>query len=235
MEKEERKAINRRMVISRFAVMIVMVLVFLFLPAGTLEWCEGWGYAVLSTGMLVLTRIILLNKNPDTALERLQAGSAENVKQWDIPLVRLLALYLPMLLLLTAGLDKRFGWTIGVPKFIKWTGFVVYLISAAFASWALLENKFFSSHVRIQTDLGHTVISTGPYNVVRHPGYAGGIISWLATPLMFGSWPAAVIAVLIAAGLIYRTAREDRTLRDELSGYEEYVQKVRWRLFPGLW
>ena len=101
--------------------------------------------------------------------------------------------------------------------------------------WALAENRFFSSVVRIQTDRGHVVCDTGPYRIMRHPGYAGNILPLLGIVLALGSlWTIipAVVALVIA---IVRTALEDQTLQEELPGYREYAQRVRYRLLPGIY
>ena len=90
-------------------------------------------------------------------------------------------------------------------------------------------------HVRIQTDRGHTVISAGPYRVVRHPGYAGGIFAWIATPVFFSSYWLVVPTVAVIILTIIRTALEDRTLKEELPGYREYTERVRYCLLPGIW
>ena len=102
-------------------------------------------------------------------------------------------------------------------------------------SWAMFANRFFSSHVRIQTERGHTVISEGPYRVVRHPGYAGGLISWLAAPVFFSSYWVIIPMVLVLIASVIRTALEDQTLLVELPGYKDYARKVKYRLIPGIW
>jgi protein-S-isoprenylcysteine O-methyltransferase Ste14 len=99
----------------------------------------------------------------------------------------------------------------------------------------MLTNEFFSRDVRIQEDRGHAVVSDGPYRLVRHPGYAGFIVATLATPLVLGSLWALIPAALATAGLVVRTALEDRTLKEELDGYREFAQQTRYRLLPGIW
>jgi protein-S-isoprenylcysteine O-methyltransferase Ste14 len=89
--------------------------------------------------------------------------------------------------------------------------------------------------VRIQKERGHTVVTDGPYRLVRHPGYVGSILSLMAAPFLLGSRWALIPAVLGVAGYVVRTALEDRTLQDELPGYREYTQRTRWRLLPGVW
>ena len=96
-------------------------------------------------------------------------------------------------------------------------------------------NKFFEPLVRIQTDRGHRVIDTGPYAIVRHPGYVLGYPLFLGMPLALGSFWALIPAALLCPLLVTRTVWEDRTLREELPGYKEYAQRVRYRLVPGVW
>jgi protein-S-isoprenylcysteine O-methyltransferase Ste14 len=138
-------------------------------------------------------------------------------------------------LVIVAGLDHRFGWSPAFPLWLVVFGFVLILLGYAFAAWALAENRFFSSVVRIQTDRGHAVCDSGPYRLVRHPGYAGNIPPLLGIVLALGSaWtliPAAV-ALIIA---VVRTALEDQTLQEELPGYRDYARRVRYRLVPGIY
>jgi protein-S-isoprenylcysteine O-methyltransferase Ste14 len=98
----------------------------------------------------------------------------------------------------------------------------------------MVVNRFFSSHVRIQADRGHGLVSAGPYHVVRHLGYADGISAWIAAPVFFSPYWVAVPSVVITLTII-RTAPEDRTLQEELSGYHEYTEGVQYRLIPRVW
>jgi protein-S-isoprenylcysteine O-methyltransferase Ste14 len=112
--------------------------------------------------------------------------------------------------------------------------FVLFL-GNMIANWAMMMNRFFSSHVRIQADRGHTVVSAGPYQVVRHPGYAGGLLAWIAAPVFFSSYWVAIPSIIVITLTVIRTALEDHTLQEELSGYREYTQQVPYRLIPGIW
>jgi protein-S-isoprenylcysteine O-methyltransferase Ste14 len=102
-------------------------------------------------------------------------------------------------------------------------------------TWSMAANAFFAQTVRIQEDRGHTVATGGPYRYVRHPGYVGGILFQVATPLILGSVWALIPAGLTVCLTIIRTALEDRTLLEELDGYKEYAGRVRYRLLPGVW
>jgi protein-S-isoprenylcysteine O-methyltransferase Ste14 len=108
-------------------------------------------------------------------------------------------------------------------------------LGSALGNWAMLENRFFSGYVRIQTDRGHMVVSNGPYRSIRHPGYLGGIVTWLAAPLALGSLWALIPAGAVVVAYVIRTALEDRTLQAELDGYKEYARQTRYRLVPGVW
>lgn len=221
--------------VIRFLFTTIFTLGVLFLSAGSLQWWEGWAYTGMILFVLVLSRSLILLKNPDMAKERAEAGQKEDVKAWDKILVPLIAIYGPLVSLIIAGLDERFGWTPDLPDYLQIIALCVIFLGTMVSTWAMVVNRFFSSHVRIQTDRGHTVISAGPYRVVRHPGYAGGIFAWIATPVFFSSYWVVIPTVAVILLTIIRTALEDRTLKEELPGYREYTERVRYRLLPGIW
>jgi protein-S-isoprenylcysteine O-methyltransferase Ste14 len=109
------------------------------------------------------------------------------------------------------------------------------MLAAALIAWAMRTNRFFSAVVRIQRDRGHSVVREGPYGFVRHPAYTGMAAFTLATPLILNSRWARAPAAATAAAMVLRTALEDRTLRNELDGYEDYARTVRSRLVPWIW
>jgi len=114
-------------------------------------------------------------------------------------------------------------------------GFILISLGYAFGMWAFIENRFFSSTVRIQTDRGHVVCDSGPYRIVRHPGYAGNILPLLGIVLALGSvWTLIPAAVALIISVI-RTALEDQTLQEELPGYRDYARRVHYRLIPGIY
>jgi protein-S-isoprenylcysteine O-methyltransferase Ste14 len=138
-------------------------------------------------------------------------------------------------MLTAAGLDYRFRWSpmIGWP--VQVLGLAGVATGLAASSWAMLTNAYFSSTVRVQRERGHHVITDGPYRFVRHPGYGGYVIFAGATPLLLGSLGAFVPATIVIAAIVARTWLEDRTLRVELDGYDDYSCRVRYRLIPRLW
>jgi len=221
--------------IARLVFTAVLMGVLLFLSAGTIRWWEGWVYMAVTFIMLAASRLVLIKKHPEVAAERMHARAMEDTKAWDRLLVQLVAVYLPLLVWIVAGLEVRFGVSAGLPFWVQVVAFVVGFAGTMFANWALFRNKFFSSHVRIQKERGHTVVKDGPYAIVRHPGYAGGLIHFLATPLAFNSlWTWIPIVVLIAVYVI-RTIKEEEALVAELPGYQAYTREVKYRLLPGVW
>jgi protein-S-isoprenylcysteine O-methyltransferase Ste14 len=114
-------------------------------------------------------------------------------------------------------------------------GSILLVAGIGLGAWAIASNPFFSSVIRIQTDRGHVVATGGPYASLRHPGYLGSILTAFGTPLILGSGWAFVPEAAAAAGIVARTALEDRILRRELPGYGDYARRVRFRLVPGVW
>jgi protein-S-isoprenylcysteine O-methyltransferase Ste14 len=205
----------------------------LFLPAGTWAWSKGWLYLIVVLAASVVSTIYLRRVNPDVIAGRVNRH--EGTRRWDL-LLGLLG-FLPTMLAIpiVASLDDgRFHWS-HVPWWGCLQGYVLIATGFVGVTWATAVNKFFEPLVRIQTDRGHKVIDTGPYAIVRHPGYVFGFLMFLGMPLALGSWWALIPAMLLAPLLVVRTNWEDGTLRDELPGYEEYAQRVRYRLVPGIW
>jgi protein-S-isoprenylcysteine O-methyltransferase Ste14 len=224
-----------RTVAIRFVVLTIFMIAVLFLAAGRLDWWEGWSYVVLTMGMLIASRLYILKKDPNLLIERMEATQHENVKAWDKILVPLIASIGPLVVWIVAGLDTRFGWPPSLPVAIQVVSLAIILMGTLFGEWAVHVNRFFSSHVRIQTDRGHSVVSSGPYRIMRHPGYAGALVVYLAIPFFFSSYWVAVPSLVILMALILRTSLEDQTLQEELPGYKDYTNKVRYRLVPGIW
>jgi protein-S-isoprenylcysteine O-methyltransferase Ste14 len=206
----------------------------LFLSSGRLDWWFAWVYLVIFVLGVAANSYVLLRINPDLIAERARQFTPET-KKWDKILATLWGLMSVIVSLLMAGLDKRFGWSPQIPLAVQLVAMLFHMFGSAFASWAIVSNAFFSGTVRIQEERGHAVCSGGPYRLVRHPGYIGWMISNVAVVIMLGSLWALIPAVIAVVALAARTALEDRTLHEELSGYEEYAQRVRFRLVPGLW
>ncbi len=217
--------------------MLFFVVVIPFLPlhiSWRWGWWEAWVFGLLSVLGFTISRALAARRHPDILAERAKMLKHEDTKSWDKTLAPLVGLG-GGLIPLVVGLDALFGWStpFGLP--VKIAALVAIFAGYALSSYALIENRFFSGVVRIQTERGHHVVSSGPYRWMRHPGYSGALLLYLATPLFLDSIWAFLPAVLLAFALIIRTALEDKTLQDELPGYQEYAGRVRFRLLPGVW
>ena len=221
--------------ILRFAIYLLMMPLVLFLAAGTLNWITAWILIGFTIAVTVVSRVIVALRHPDLLAERARFAEAEDAKRWDRILVTLLALYGPLVVWVVAGLDYRFGWSPAVPLAWQVAALVVMVLGYSLGTWAMAVNKFFSAVVRIQKDRGHTTVTTGPYRLVRHPSYIGGILAYLALPVFLGTLWALVPVGVTAILTVVRTALEDRTLLAELDGYSDYAQRVRYRLVPRVW
>jgi protein-S-isoprenylcysteine O-methyltransferase Ste14 len=207
----------------------------LILCGGDWGWWQGWAYSLLFASAGIGTRLWAERRHPGLMAERAQLSRAPGVKSWDRLLAPLMALSLGLPLFVVAGLDHRFGWSPHFPGWLNILGLGLAAAGYAFAGWAFLENRFFSAVVRIQSERGHVVCDTGPYRIVRHPGYAGGVLSPFAMALALGSVWTLIPATAALAIAVVRTALEDRTLQKELPRYREYTDRVRYRLIPGIY
>jgi protein-S-isoprenylcysteine O-methyltransferase Ste14 len=210
----------------------LVFLAILLSCAGHLRYWPAWLYAGLGLATVVLMHQVL-RASPELAKERARPGPG--AKAWDKQLLGL-GFLLTLATLVVAGLDAgRFHWS---PQ-LTWPWLVAGLLLNAVGMGlflrALHENRFFSAVVRIQGDRGHTVCSTGPYRVVRHPGNAGMIVGTLGLPLLLQSAWSAIPALLSVVLLVARTRLEDAMLEQELDGYRAYQRATRYRLVPGLW
>lgn len=229
----QNKSVALRVVIQ----LIIVVLVAPLLPmiiSRQWDWWEAWAYAVTSILAFIVSRVIVARVHPDLITERARFMEAKDTKPWDKILAPLLGVG-SILVLFVTGLDRYYGWSPVFSHAVKATALVGILIGYAFSSWALIENRFFSGTVRIQVDRGHHVVTGGPYHIIRHPGYAGGLLGYVLIPVLLDSLWAFIPAALLVIVMFIRTALEDRTLQAELPGYAEYVQKTRYRLIPGIW
>ncbi len=204
----------------------------LFLSFGRVDWLMGWIYIGLRVGTGVVSMVVMIKKYPGLLEERFHPGGG--AKAWD-NLISNLTILFSLVTLIVAGLDMRFGWSPELAIVIQLIAAVVWLLGDCISKWAAVSNRFYSRVVRVQKDRGHTVVTHGPYQYVRHPGYSGGLVAGLATPIMLGSLWALVAGVMLALLLIIRTSLEDKALHHELVGYVEYAQQTRYRLVPGIW
>lgn len=210
---------------------LTSLVVILFVSAGRIDWPMGWA----SLGIYILISIInFMLVDPTLVTERAQIRTGVNIR--DMILASLSFLFFFPLTLLVAGLDTgRYAWSPTIPLAIQVIALLVFAFGNAIGSWAMVQNKYFSTFIRIQEDRDHEVITSGPYHWVRHPGYAGVILASIALPISLGSLWALIPAFIGACGFVIRTFYEDRVLMEELNGYREYAQSVPFRLLPGIW
>jgi protein-S-isoprenylcysteine O-methyltransferase Ste14 len=217
--------------------LIFFIVVIPFLPlliSRQWDWWEAWAYAILYILGFVTSRVLAARRHPDLIAERAHYMQQENTKSWD----KLLSLFLGLggiLVMLVAGLDALYNWSPPFSLPIKIISLLALLLGYALGSYALIENRFFSGTVRLQTERGHQVVSSGPYRWVRHPGYASALLTYLATPFFLDSYWAFLPEVLTVILMIIRTYLEDKFLLTELEGYRDYTKRVRFRLLPGVW
>ena len=230
---------NQSKIISPRAILLMLffIVVIPFLPlliSRDWDWWEAWVYAIIGILGFAISRVLAARRHPDLLAERARFLQHDDAKPWDkllSPLVGLGGGLIP----LVAGLDALFDWSPPFSLTVKILALVIILAGYALGSYALIENRFFSGMVRIQTDRGHQVVSSGPYRWIRHPGYAGALLTYLATPIFLDSRWAFLPVMFITIVLVIRTSMEDKVLQDELEGYHDYARRVRYRLLPGVW
>lgn len=220
-----------RYIVQHFGLLVPFG-VCLLVSAGSWDWPRGWATLGVCLVDDLVVVVLLALRAPETLNQR--GASHGDVRSFDI-IFGVLWIALTSSLAIVAGLDcVRYGWSS-----LSWHFFVAGAGLNGFATgigtWAMLENEHFEKFVRIQKDRNHRVVTTGPYRVVRHPGYLAGILGALTGPLLLGSAWSFIPACLIAVLLVWRTSREDRTLREELDGYTLYTEKTPHRLIPYVW
>jgi protein-S-isoprenylcysteine O-methyltransferase Ste14 len=210
------------------AVFLIAAAVALFASAGTLAIPAFWIYLGIMAVVFVASFTML---DPELLQERMHPGGQPP------PLGLKLFTIVLLVHFIVAGLDRgRMHLTDNVPTWLQAVALAVLAATYVLVLWAMRVNRFFSSVVRIQSDRGQFVVTTGPYAVVRHPGYLAGILVIVASGIALGSWLAAALLIVMSLpGLLYRATTEDRVLLAQLPGYSEYAARVRWRLIPGLW
>jgi protein-S-isoprenylcysteine O-methyltransferase Ste14 len=210
----------------------LLLFALVIVPAGRIEWPLGWIFIAVVITAFGLSALLVARVNPIIfrARSRFQPGT----KKWDLILV---AVILPasFIAIPVASLDAgRMGWS-RVPSSVVLIGYALLLSGIAVTAWAQAANPFFEPGVRIQTERAQRVITSGPYRLVRHPGYIAAIAIFIGFPLALASWWGLLPAALAIALLVVRTGLEDRLLQTELPGYADYAQRTRYRLLPGVW
>ncbi len=225
--------VSSRQWIKLVAVYALIPLV-LFVCGGDFGWWQAWLYSLLIVVIGIGGRVWAELRHPGLTADRQNSENIQSAKSWDKVLAPLMALSISYPLVIVAGLDHRYDWS---PDFSLWlniVGFFLIALGYAFAAWAVAENRFFYSVVVVRTDRGHVVCDSGPYHLVRHPGYAGNILALFGIVLALGSvWTLLPVTAALAVSVL-RTVLEDRALQEELTGYRDYAGRVPYRLMPGI-
>ncbi len=220
--------------------LFMVAIVYLFVPlvlmacAGDFGWWQAWVYSLVVFAAGVGGRIWSELQHPGLMAERVKFGKSD-VKRWDKILSPLMSFSVGFPMVIVAGLDHRFSWTTPFALWVNLVGLLLVGLGYAVAIWAMIVNSFFSTVVRIQKERGHVVCVTGPYRIIRHPGYAGNLLALFGIVMALDSLWALIPAIAALVIVLIRTTLEDQTLRAELPGYREYTCRVRYRLFPGIY
>jgi protein-S-isoprenylcysteine O-methyltransferase Ste14 len=226
--------VSMKSLIIQLGGLFMVFALILFLSAGTIAWAAGWAFLILFFVPVLLLTTWLVKNSPGVLNERLAGMTHKNQKAWDKVMVVILNLAFFGGLIFMALDGGRYHWS-QVPGWVQVLGGVLLLLGLGIISLVFRENSFLSAVVRIQDDRGQTVVSTGPYGYVRHPMYAGGIFFIVGITLLLGSWYGLIPAVILLVVVSRRAVMEENTLRQELQGYDAYMNQVKYRLIPSLW
>ena len=214
--------------LAKFACGVLLVGLLIFLPAGSLQYTHGWLLMALLFIPMLIAGIVMLAKSPDFLKKRLDAKEKQSKQKGVVGLSGLMFIAG----FVVAGLDHRFGWS-QVPNWVIIIASVAFLVDYALYAEVMRENAYLSR--TIQVEQGQTVVDTGLYGIVRHPMYAVTVDLFMMMPLILGSWYALMVFVIYPVLIVVRLKDEEALLTKELPGYEEYKQKVKWRLIPFVW
>jgi len=228
---------NRRLVLRILrgaTIALVANCLLLFVSAGRVDLPIFWLYVAFRFLLVLAFGLANWLRDPDLLTERTEAKKRKEGN--DSPAWRMINRGLPFLILIVAGLDiGRFHWSDTVPFALRISGFLGTVLGTVIVSWAMRTNTFFSSVVRIQRDRGQSVISSGPYRFIRHPGYLGMLLRFIFSSLILGSWAAVAVAFLFLPVYVIRVRKEEPVLLAQLEGYGEYASRVRYRIVPVFW
>jgi protein-S-isoprenylcysteine O-methyltransferase Ste14 len=217
-----------KMAITRLIIGFLVLGIMFFLPAGTLRYWNAWVYIGVLIIPMCIALILLIWKDPDLLERRLRMKEKETQQKTIIRLswvIFLLAFTIP-------GFDYRFGWTI-LPVWVVVCADLVILAGFFLFMWVMRVNSYASRIIEVEKE--QKVIDTGPYSVIRHPLYVSNILIYLATPVALGSVWGFVAILPLPVLIIFRILNEEKILKNDLPGYREYQEKIRYRLVPGTW
>ena len=214
--------------ISKLVIGLGAIATLLFAPAGTFAFPGAWRLLMLLFIPMIIMGVALLIWAPETLSRRLRSKE-ERIKQKGVVALSGLLFVASFIL---AGLDFRFGWS-SLPHWALWTSSIVFLLSYGMYAEVVRENEWLSRSIEVME--GQKVVSTGLYGIVRHPMYTATILMFMAMPLVMGSWWAFLVMLPYVIAIVTRVKDEEILLTKELEGYQEYKEKVRWKLIPYIW
>ena len=216
---------------GKFLQLPVILALFVFLPAGTLDYWEGWLFSAVFIACSLAITLYLAVKDPQLLERRMNVGpSAEKEPTQKTIMIGALLTFAAMPVL--SAIDHRLGWS-SVPTPVVIFGNILIVLSYVGFYLVFRENTYGAATIQVVE--GQEVISTGPYAVVRHPMYSWALLMMLGMPLALGSWYGLLVVVAGVAGIVARLLDEEQFLAGNLTGYSDYMRKVRYRLVPHLW
>ena len=214
--------------LAKFTFGALMVGLLIFLPAGTLHYAKGWLFMALLFIPMLGAGFVMLAKSPDLLKKRLDAKEKQAAQKGVLAFSGLMFIGG----FVVAGLDFRYGWS-HIPTVVTIIASLLFLLAYLLYAEVLRENAYLSRTIRVEE--GQTVVDTGLYGIVRHPMYSATLLLFLAMPLILGSWYALMAFAFYPVIIVVRLKDEERLLTQELQGYAEYKQKVKYRLLPFIW
>lgn len=210
---------------------IAVFVASIFLPAGTWQYWQGWLFiAAFSAATIGLT--VYLARHDRPLLERRMNAGPQHETEWSQKIIASLIILTFLVFIILPSLDYRLGVS-PVPAYLSFVGIVVIVLSFLLIFWVLKVNSYAAANVRVEDD--QRVIDSGPYAYVRHPMYAGALWLFIGMPLALGSWLTICLVPLVLPVLFWRLLDEEKVLRRDLPGYNEYANRVRHRLIPYVW
>jgi protein-S-isoprenylcysteine O-methyltransferase Ste14 len=206
-------------------------LLMVFLPAGTFDYWRGWAFIAVFAAATTIPSLYLAATNPAALQRRMQAGPAAESRPLQRAIITIAFLSMGAMIVVSA-LDYRFGWS-SVPVVVSVVGDVLVGVGLLIAMITTIQNGYAAANVKVES--GQKVVSTGLYGLVRHPMYFGNVVLMIGVPLALGSYWALLFVIPGLAVLATRILDEEKLLSLELAGYHEYVQRVHYRLVPGVW
>ncbi len=213
---------------GKFFLGLIVVGVLLFVPAGTLDYWQGWLFVALLFVPMFIAGVVLMFRNPELLRKRLEAKEEEKEQKWVVALSGLLFIAM----FVVAGLNRRYLWWM-LPDWAVYSAAVLFLVGYLLYAEVLRENVWLSRTIEVQEH--QKVVDTGLYGIVRHPMYAATLILFLTMPLVLASPWAFVIMLFYIPVIDKRIRNEEMVLEEGLEGYKEYKKRVRYKVVPFVW